>query len=135
MKTHIIFQLFLLQINCNQHYIKLTYSVVLEKLNNLVENDVHNIFNLTFGEEEYNYLPDVHCKNDSGNEEKCKFPILRITNFNKEPNEVMSMPQVLLAAGIHGDEVVGTNVQIYQAEHIISFNNIGIKELLKISIF
>jgi hypothetical protein len=59
---------------------------------------------ITEGFSHYNINPTPYCGNES-----CKNPIIEIADFTKGPEFVNSLPVVLLVAGFHGDEVVGTN--------------------------
>lgn len=100
-------------------YQRLTYSEILGKLKMLTKEDSHNIFRLEFGEKIYKDFPRTLCKVDHSNtEEPCQYPILKMTNWDQPMEKIASLPQVLLMAGIHGNETVGSYAMTELAEYI-----------------
>jgi len=103
----------------NKSYRRLSYSEVLGKIKNLTANDSHNIFRVEFGEKIYQDFPKTVCRVDNSNvDEPCQYPILKITNWDQKPEDIKKLPQVLLMAGIHGNETVGTYAVTELAEYI-----------------
>lgn len=114
----------------NRAFKRLTYSEVLAKFKFLTTNDSHNIFRLEFGEKLYKDFPKTACKVDSGaKDEPCQYPILKITNWDQPLEKIRKLPQVLLMAGIHGNETVGTYALAELAGYIQNHHN-GFKHLI-----
>lgn len=60
---------------------------------------VENIF------EKYPAITKVRC-----GDEDCISPVIEMTNFENSPEYIKALPTLLIVAGIHGNEVIGTNV-------------------------
>jgi len=88
------------------------------------------MFRLFWGEEKYKDFPQVYCKIDGKvQDEKCRYPILKMTNWNKPEAYINKLPQVLLMAGIHGNETTGTYSMVELAEYV-KVNYSGFKHML-----
>lgn len=59
---------------------------------------VENIF------EKYPDITKVMC-----GEDECISPLIEMTNFENSPEYIKSLPTLFILAGIHGNEVIGTN--------------------------
>ena len=109
-------------LNAKTPYAPITYSQALEKLEKLVKEDTNNLLNLSYAETNYEGLSDTKCNDDTssaaGQTKPCKFPILKITNWDQNTIQIRSLPQVLFVGGIHGDEVVGIYTLIYLVEYL-----------------
>lgn len=46
-------------------------------------------------------------------DKKCKSYLIEITDFEKGDDYINSLPTVLIIAGFHGNEVIGTNTLYY----------------------
>ena len=108
--------------NGKEFYQPLDYNQALAKLETQVKEDSDNILSLTYGEDIYDDIKGAKCKDTSSQDPNattpCKFPILKITNWDQNTTKIRSLPQVLFVAGVHGDEVIGIYTLIYLIEYM-----------------
>ena len=59
------------------------------------------------------------CKSE--NEKQCKSYLFEVSNFEKGEDYVKSLPTIFILAGIHGNEVTGTNAIYYFLKFLLNY--------------
>jgi hypothetical protein len=106
----------------SQSFKAYTYSSALSDLQALTKEDPNNIFTMDYAEDIFAELPVVQCPTltpgGATQNAPCKTPILKITNWDHDTIKIRELPQVLLIAGLHGDEQIGIYTLIEMVKYI-----------------
>ena len=97
--------------NESEPYTLLWYKDVVERTKSLLQHP--HLFKVVDIYDLYPELVSIQCGH-----EKCISPYIEMTNFENGEDYIRRLPTVLIVAGIHGNEVVGTNA-IYRLFDII----------------
>lgn len=96
----------------------LSYQDILARVKAVEQRDASNLFDVSYGPDGY---PDVYltdCLVDGKARVPCKYPVVRVANFNKTGEELVQLPQVLLVGGLFGTDRVGPTSLIELLEDI-----------------
>ncbi len=93
-------------------YKKITYEDFINLLTDIAHTSQDSsIFKISNAFEDFKISDIPACSSDLSG--KCSNPLIEITNFENGEKYVKSLPTILLIAGFHGDEVIGTQALFY----------------------
>jgi hypothetical protein len=111
-----------------ENYTSVNYAKVIRMVDNLKKSPLYDkLFKVMDGFQTYKINQIPMC-----GEHPCQNPVVEVTDFTQGEEVVRSLPIVLLVAGFHGDEIVGTNALYYLIKFINSYyiNRSDLKSLL-----